>query len=100
MGRLLVLLLLASIACKGLTGRWPWQVLGRYLTIVPATAPARARALLGVSAEASREDIIAAHKRLLFQVHPDRGGSNALVHEANAARDLLLARIASSNPPD
>jgi hypothetical protein len=26
-------------------------------------------------------------------VHPDRGGSNEAVHEANAARDLLLARL-------
>lgn len=95
MGRVLVLLLLASLACKRLSGKWPWQLLARYLTVVPGSAPARAQALLGVSATASREEVIAAHKRLLFEVHPDRGGSEALVHEANAARDLLLARIAS-----
>jgi len=26
-------------------------------------------------------------------VHPDRGGSNGQVHEANAARDLLLDEL-------
>ena len=95
MARLLVLLLLASMVCKGLTGKWPWVLLRRYVVIAPAGAPARARALLGVSDRASREDIIVAHRKLLFEVHPDRGGSDALVHEANAARDLLLAMLPS-----
>jgi hypothetical protein len=27
-------------------------------------------------------------------VHPDRGGTSDQVHEANAARDLLLAELA------
>jgi len=27
---------------------------------------------------------------LIAMVHPDRGGTNGQVHEANAARDLLL----------
>jgi hypothetical protein len=26
-------------------------------------------------------------------VHPDRGGSNSQVHEANAARDILLGEL-------
>ncbi len=30
---------------------------------------------------------------MIAQVHPDRGGSNEQVHAANAARDLLLARL-------
>ncbi|MDE2404826.1 MAG: J domain-containing protein [Sphingomonadales bacterium] len=93
MARLLVLLLLASLACKSLTGTWPWVLLRRYVLIAPAGAAARARALLGVRADAGREDIIAAHRKLLFEVHPDRGGDESLVHEANAARDLLLATL-------
>lgn len=54
---------------------------------------ARARKLLGVSASAGREEIIAAHRRLVARVHPDTGGSAALAAEINAARDLLLRAI-------
>ena len=74
---------------KVITGRWPWEPkLG-----TRAQAVFRARKLLGVSAAASREEILAAHKRLVTMVHPDRGGSNGQVHEANAARDLLLDEL-------
>ena len=66
--------------------RWPWQP----KPSVQQQALARARETLGVSRFATRQDIIAAHKRLVAAVHPDRGGSSAQVHEANAARDVLL----------
>lgn len=91
MAKLLTLLILASLACKLLAGRWPWELLqagGR------AGAEAKARNLLGIPAGASHEEVIEAHRRLIARVHPDRGGSNEAVHEANAARDLLLARLA------
>lgn len=81
------LLALATLACRIFTGRWPWQLLGR-----PANpAEATARALLGVSGKASHAEIIDAHRRLIARVHPDKGGTSDQVHEANAARDLLLA---------
>lgn len=88
--RLLVLLLLASVACKLLLRRWPWELLG-----VPHATPEkeRARALLGVRRDASRTDILEAHKRLVSVVHPDRGGTSDQVHEANEARDLLLGAL-------
>ena len=35
----------------------------------------------------------AGHKRLIAMVHPDRGGTDGQVHEANAARDLLLDEL-------
>ncbi|KLI64816.1 J domain-containing protein [Aurantiacibacter marinus] len=70
-------------------GRWPWQPKDSTRN----HALSRARRLLGVEARASRPDIIAAHKRLVAMVHPDRGGSNEQVHEANAARDLLLDEL-------
>ena len=95
MARLLILLLLASLACRVITGQWPWKLLSRE----PAGgagrsgAEGRARALLGVRSGAARTEIIEAHKRLVAMVHPDRGGTNEQVHEANAARDLLLARL-------
>ena len=86
------LLLLAAVLVYGFkvfTGRWPWEP----KVATRAQAVFRARKLLGVSAAASREDVLTAHKRLVAIVHPDRGGSNAQVHEANAARDLLLDEL-------
>lgn len=89
--KLIVLLALASIACKSLSGHWPWDLMR---AADRSSAEARARSLLGVSRGASKEDILDAHRRKLTLVHPDRGGSSAAVHEAAAARDLLLARLA------
>ena len=53
---------------------------------------AQARAVLGVSAGADPETIRAAHRRVLAEVHPDRGGSSEAAGRANAARDLLLSQ--------
>lgn len=89
MGRLLVLAAIVVLGWKLATGRWPWEPKASSR----AQAVFRARKLLGVSAAASREDIITAHKRLMTQVHPDRGGSNSQVHEANTARDILLGEL-------
>ena len=89
MTRLLLIAGLAVLAFKLFTGRWPWEP----KVSKRAQAVFRARNLLGVPAAASRDDILAAHKRLVTIVHPDRGGSNAQVHEANAARDLLLDEL-------
>ena len=86
------LLLLAAVVVLGfklVMKRWPWEP----KVSTRAQAVFRARKLLGVNAAASREDVLTAHKRLVTIVHPDRGGSNAQVHEANAARDLLLDEL-------
>ena len=90
MGKLIFLGLLACAVCKWTTGLWPWQILQKS---EQSQKEAQARALLGVDRSATRTDIADAHRRLLTRVHPDRGGSNAAVHAATAARDLLLARI-------
>ena len=89
--RLLVLLALASLVCRWVLGRWPWDYLR--LASTRQQALLRARKLLGIAADANRDEIIAAHKRLVAMVHPDRGGTNDQVHEANAARDLLLDEL-------
>jgi hypothetical protein len=87
--RLLIIAVIVGFGFKLVTGRWPWEP----KVSTRAQAVFRARKLLGVAAAASREEILASHKRLVAMVHPDRGGSNAQVHEANAARDLLLDEI-------
>lgn len=86
--KFLWLLVLAGIACRLLTGKWPWTFFAARQTRQERLASARR--LLGVPAGAGRKEIQDAHRRLLAAVHPDRGGSSDRVHEANAARDLLL----------
>lgn len=90
LGKLLLITALAALACRVLTGQWPWEL---WAKSERSQAEAQARALLGVGRSARREEIVDAHRRLLTRVHPDRGGSNEAVHDANAARDLLLARL-------
>ena len=89
--RILVLAALACLLCRWVLGRWPWDYL-RAGTAGNASLQ-QARALLGVGAGATRAEVIAAHRQLVARVHPDRGGSDAAMQEANAARDLLLARM-------
>ncbi len=96
MGKVLLLLVLAGAACRVLTGRWPWQL---WAWSERSQKEAQARTLLGVSVAATRAELGEAHRRLLARVHPDRGGSNEAVHQANAARDLLLARLNRSESP-
>jgi len=51
-----------------------------------------ARGLLGVSPDATDEQIQAAYVRLMRRVHPDAGGAPGLAAQLNAARDTLLRR--------
>jgi hypothetical protein len=92
--RLLELAVLASLAIRMLSGRWPWEL---WRADERSAAEQRARNLLGVASAAGREDIIDAHRKLIARVHPDRGGTSEAVHEANAARDVLLARLGERN---
>lgn len=91
MVRLLTILIVASLVCRFLFRCWPWELAG---LSARSGEEARARALLGLRRSADRDEIIDAHRRLVARVHPDKGGTGEQVVEANAARDLLLGRLA------
>lgn len=61
---------------------------------IPIAPPGHeeAAAVLGVSPDADADAIRAAHKRLISQLHPDKGGSDYLAAKINAARAALLSR--------
>lgn len=90
MVKLIWLVALGCVAWRMYSGRWPWE---KRKVAGPSFEAAQARALLGVDTGADRREIVEAHRRRIAQVHPDRGGSSEQVHEANSARDLLLALL-------
>jgi DnaJ domain len=58
----------------------------------PTSTMSRAEALkvLGLQEGAREDDIRAAHRRLITQNHPDKGGTNYLASKVNEAKDVLL----------
>ena len=52
--------------------------------------PDEARAVLGIAPASSREEVRAAHKRLMQRLHPDRGGSVYLATKINEAKEVLM----------
>jgi hypothetical protein len=60
----------------------------------PGSAMSRGEAfkVLGLEDGASEDDIRSAHRRLILQTHPDKGGTNYLAAKINEAKDVLLRR--------
>lgn len=50
-----------------------------------------AQSILGVGPDADEAEIKAAYLRLIRLAHPDRGGTEGLAAQLNAARDRLLS---------
>ena len=54
-----------------------------------------ALAVLGLSEDATRDDIVAAHRSLIQKIHPDRGGNDYLAAKINEAKDFLVKDTAT-----
>lgn len=55
-----------------------------------AMSVAEAYKVLGLDVNASKQEIILAHKKLIQKLHPDRGGSDYLAAQINLAKAVLL----------
>lgn len=53
----------------------------------------RAADILGIDVSAPKGDIIAAHRRLMDKLHPDKGGSSYLAAELNEAKQVMLGAL-------
>ncbi len=81
-------------------GLWSATEARRRPTIKRVTVPApkseislsEARAILGVGPEATLAEVKAAYTRLIQMAHPDKGGTEGLAAQLNAARDRLIKR--------
>jgi DnaJ domain len=72
--------------------REAWQTGSRGNGASPSSTMSRQEALavLGLKEGASADDIRTAHRRLMKEFHPDRGGSDYLAAKINQAKDMLL----------
>jgi DnaJ homolog subfamily C member 19 len=59
---------------------------------LPKMTVREARLILASASRPTRAEVGAAHKRMLMQNHPDRGGSPYLASKINEAKELLLRR--------
>lgn len=74
---------------------------GQYQNNSSGSAPdmsvEEARQVLGIEGELTRKSVSAAHRSLIGQFHPDKGGSDYLATKINLAREVLLASLKNQN---
>lgn len=92
--KLVLFAVLAAVAFRLLFKAWPWQAWAKSEL---SQKEAQARTLLGVSRFATRDEIVAAHRRALHAAHPDKGGSADELQKLDRARDLLLEQTSPTN---
>ena len=56
--------------------------------------------ILGLEAGADEAAIRGAHRKLMQQLHPDKGGNDYLAKQINTARDTLLQSMARKGPSE
>jgi len=81
---------MAALAVAGGGAYWWYASAPRGSSPTGGAKLAAARSILGVGPSADAETIHAAWRRVIAQVHPDRGGTAVHAAEVTAARDLLL----------
>lgn len=59
----------------------------------PVMDASEAARVLGVAENADAAAIRAAHKKLIAQIHPDKGGTDYLAAKINEARDVMLGEV-------
>lgn len=59
--------------------------------------PAEALQVLGLAGSPSKDEINKAYRRIMQQLHPDRGGSEYFATKANQAREVLIHRLEREN---
>ena len=104
---MLALAVLVGAVAAALLRRWPLAitlgVIFVWLALQARRRPAppppiakrdmaleEAASMLGVSSDASEDEIQSAYLRLIRVVHPDRGGATGLAVQLNTARDVML----------
>lgn len=55
----------------------------------------QAACVLGISVESNEAEIRRAHKKLIAQLHPDKGGTDYLAGQINDARTVLLKGLST-----
>ncbi len=89
------------IAAGGVTAIEAWRARAGPSDVgdAPPSPPVRrmseeeALSVLGLKHGVGPEDVRVAHRRLISQLHPDKGGTDYLAAKINEARDYLLQKI-------
>lgn len=55
------------------------------------------QAILGLKQTFTKDEVVERHRKLINHLHPDRGGSDYLTGQLNAARDFLLKTFKSED---